>query len=227
VWGFFSDLGLFIFLVLLRWQAYLTGGIIVALLAVTEKVWGFCLSRRAYINVFVIGFLFVAFFLVWRDARLAHQEERKKWDTTQRAMSLIGTAVEYSPVDHSLMKLRVVLKFKNRARYAVRDFALTPVWAREQNLIDVRVGPPIAAVNRIDPEMDAPIPLESDPPMPFYPEWYYFYLLVKYGNYFDTTEHCEEWWMKLRVGDRAMNHQGPADKVKFEPVVGRQYRCER
>jgi hypothetical protein len=61
-----KDIGVFVWAVLGTWQAYMTGGIVIALLGVYERVTKKTISLRTFI-IGVFAFLLVAFFLAWRD----------------------------------------------------------------------------------------------------------------------------------------------------------------
>jgi hypothetical protein len=61
-----KDIGRFIWAVLSIWQAYMTGGIVIALLGLYERLTKKTISLRTFI-IGVIAFLLAAFFLAWRD----------------------------------------------------------------------------------------------------------------------------------------------------------------
>jgi hypothetical protein len=104
---FFSDLGLFILLVLERWQAYVTGGALVAFLAAAQRIWGYAPSRRTYMNVFVIGFLFVAFFLVWREEYKKNKPMlRVEWERTSFSMAVLDDDPTQRVVCLPLLQIR-------------------------------------------------------------------------------------------------------------------------
>lgn len=63
--GLLRDIGRFVWAVLSTWQAYMTGGIIIAILGIYERVTQKTISLRVFI-VGVLAFLLVAFFMAWR-----------------------------------------------------------------------------------------------------------------------------------------------------------------
>lgn len=62
-----SDFLVFCIAVVSHWQGYITGGAVTALVAVVERLSDWKMSKRAYATVFLGVFLFVSFFLTWRD----------------------------------------------------------------------------------------------------------------------------------------------------------------
>jgi hypothetical protein len=61
------QLTLFLWLVLLKWQGYVTGGVLVAILAVAERKTGRQLPWAVFKWIFGVFFLLLSVFLVWRD----------------------------------------------------------------------------------------------------------------------------------------------------------------
>jgi hypothetical protein len=57
----------FIGAVISHWQAYATGGVVTGLIAVVERLSGWQMPKKAYAAIFLGAFLFVFFFLAWRD----------------------------------------------------------------------------------------------------------------------------------------------------------------
>lgn len=84
------DIGIFIVSVLVHWQGYATGGLVTALLQAWEKLTGKPISRRVYINLVLIGFLLVSFFMAWRDERLARPHLIGRIDTGSMRPPLVG-----------------------------------------------------------------------------------------------------------------------------------------
>ncbi len=62
-----SDIGVFLLAVILRWQGYVTGGVLTALVVLAERLFDWKMPKKAYAAIFVVGCLLVSFFLVWRD----------------------------------------------------------------------------------------------------------------------------------------------------------------
>jgi hypothetical protein len=62
-----SDLLAFSWAVLSHWQSYATGGVVTGAIGVTERLSGKQLPKKAYLLIFVVSFLLVAFFMSWRD----------------------------------------------------------------------------------------------------------------------------------------------------------------
>jgi hypothetical protein len=60
------EIGLFLWSVFGYWQAYMTGGIVMALLGLYERLVRKTISFRTFL-VAVFAFLLVAFFMAWRD----------------------------------------------------------------------------------------------------------------------------------------------------------------
>lgn len=61
------QLTLFLWLILSKWQGYVTGGVLVAILAVVERKTGKPLPWAVFKWIFVVFFLLVSVFMVWRD----------------------------------------------------------------------------------------------------------------------------------------------------------------
>jgi hypothetical protein len=61
------EIGQFGVAVLSHWQAYVTGGTVTGIIAVTERLSGKSLPKKAYAAVFLGFFLLVSFFLAWDD----------------------------------------------------------------------------------------------------------------------------------------------------------------
>lgn len=62
-----SDFFLFLYSVLSYWQAYATGGLVTAIVGLFERFTEYRLTKKAYLSLFVVTFLLVAFFFAWRD----------------------------------------------------------------------------------------------------------------------------------------------------------------
>ena len=73
-----SEFFSFVYSTLNQWQALVSGGVVTALVAVFERVSGYHLTKRAYLALFVGTFLFVAFFLGWREERRGRLEQLAK-----------------------------------------------------------------------------------------------------------------------------------------------------
>jgi hypothetical protein len=79
----------FIAAVLSYWQAYLTGGIVTGAVGLFERLTRFRLTRRAYVTLFVGVFLFVSFFLAWRDQHKAVQEQANLVETLRQELGSV------------------------------------------------------------------------------------------------------------------------------------------
>jgi len=64
--NFLSDIGTFLWGVLSHWQAYMTGGIVMAVLFIYERLWNKTVSTRTVVWG-IIAFFIAAFFMAWRD----------------------------------------------------------------------------------------------------------------------------------------------------------------
>jgi hypothetical protein len=64
-----SDFFLFIYTTLSYWQAYATGGVVTGVVGLVERLTKWKLTKRVYLSLFVGVFLFVSFFMGWRDER--------------------------------------------------------------------------------------------------------------------------------------------------------------
>lgn len=71
--SFVSDLWLFLLSALTNWLAYF-GGLVAVAIGLLERLTKWKLSLRAYVGLFIGGFLLTAFFTAWRDQRFANQE---------------------------------------------------------------------------------------------------------------------------------------------------------
>ncbi len=65
-----TDFFVFLWAVLSHWQAYATGGLITAIVGLFERLSKWHLNKRTYGGLFIGVFLFVAFFLAWRDQHM-------------------------------------------------------------------------------------------------------------------------------------------------------------
>jgi hypothetical protein len=74
---FLYDVLLFIFTILTYWQASAPATFITGVTGVIEKVRDKSVSKRAYIAIFVVAYLFFGFFLAWRDQVVAVREASK------------------------------------------------------------------------------------------------------------------------------------------------------
>ncbi len=61
-----SDFFFFTYAVLSYWQAYATGGLVTAIVGLFERFTERRLTKKAYLGLFVVTFLFAAFFFAWR-----------------------------------------------------------------------------------------------------------------------------------------------------------------
>jgi hypothetical protein len=64
-----SDLFRFIYTTLSYWQAYATGSVVTGVVGLVERLTKWKLTKRVYLSLFVGVFLFVSFFMGWRDER--------------------------------------------------------------------------------------------------------------------------------------------------------------
>jgi hypothetical protein len=64
---FFYDIALFNYTVLSYWQAYVTGGAVVVIVTLVERLTSYRLKPKVYVATFVGAAFIVAFFLAWRD----------------------------------------------------------------------------------------------------------------------------------------------------------------
>lgn len=74
---FFLDLLKFLAAVVTHWQAYATGGVVTAVVNAIERLTKLRLTKAAYIGLFIVTFLFVAFFLAWHDELNSVREANK------------------------------------------------------------------------------------------------------------------------------------------------------
>src|SRR5579862_7852104 len=81
----FSDFWAFLVAVFWRWQAWAggsgVGGAIVVAIAMYQQITGKVVPNRVYIAFTVVGFLFCAFFLAWRDQYHAAKEAKARLET--------------------------------------------------------------------------------------------------------------------------------------------------
>jgi hypothetical protein len=88
-----SDLWQFVVAVFWRWQSWAggsgVGGAIVVFFAIYQQLSGNAVPKRLYVAVFIVGFLFCAFFLAWRDQRDAAATMQKKLDESTKP-KLVG-----------------------------------------------------------------------------------------------------------------------------------------
>lgn len=82
-----SDFFLFIYAVISYWQAYATGGVVTALVGIFERLTERRLTKRAYVRLFIITFLFASFFLAWRDEHTTLQNVKLSLQNTQQELS--------------------------------------------------------------------------------------------------------------------------------------------
>src|SRR5438128_615387 len=90
----FGDNAQFIWTVLSHWQAYMTGGIVMAAMFVYERLTQKTVSVRVVIGG-IIAFLLVAFFMAWRDQnkqleRVTKDLERTKQDLDTERKKVAG-----------------------------------------------------------------------------------------------------------------------------------------
>jgi septal ring factor EnvC (AmiA/AmiB activator) len=57
----------FLWMVFSKWQGYVTGGGITALLVVGERLAGKTLPKKVFVAIFVLSFLLVSMFVAWRE----------------------------------------------------------------------------------------------------------------------------------------------------------------
>ena len=81
-----SDILQFIWAVLGHWQAYVTGGIVIALVTVVERYREKPFSWKVF-AWFLTAFLFVAFYLTWHDAYLALRRTISEKSTLEGQLS--------------------------------------------------------------------------------------------------------------------------------------------
>ncbi|MBZ5503336.1 MAG: hypothetical protein LAN59_14080 [Acidobacteriia bacterium] len=62
-----SDIRVFLLAVILRWQSYVTGGVLTALVVLVERLFDWKMPKKTYAALFIVGCLLVSFFLAWRD----------------------------------------------------------------------------------------------------------------------------------------------------------------
>ncbi len=76
-----ADLLSFLSAVFWRWQSWAggsgTGGAVVVIVGLYERLSGHHLSKRTYVGIFVAAFLLCAFFLAWRDEHTKAEELRR------------------------------------------------------------------------------------------------------------------------------------------------------
>jgi len=95
-----SDVLQFVWAVLSRWQAYITGGVVTALITIVEKKRGKAFSWRVFVW-FLAVYLVVAFYLVWHDEHteliraLAVNQSSKTADVKSKVVSLIRDLKEF------------------------------------------------------------------------------------------------------------------------------------
>src|SRR6266481_696 len=80
-----EDIARFIWAVMSMWQAYMTGGIVIASLGIYERITNKTISLRTFI-IGVAAFLLVAFFMVWRDQYRARVDAEKNLE-----VNLVGS----------------------------------------------------------------------------------------------------------------------------------------
>ena len=95
-----SDVLQFVWAVLSRWQAYITGGVVTALITIVEKKRGKAFSWRVFVW-FLAVYLVVAFYLAWHDEHtaliraLAVNQSSKTADVKSKVVSLIRDLKEF------------------------------------------------------------------------------------------------------------------------------------
>ncbi len=87
-----SDFGEFVSAVFWHWQRWAGGsgfgGALMVFLALYERFTGRTMGKRVYISVFIIGFLFLSFYMAWRDQYHATQTAEAKFkELTQPKLS--------------------------------------------------------------------------------------------------------------------------------------------
>lgn len=100
-----AELWEFTWAVFSYWQSYVTGGAIMAIVGLFEKLTGRALPRWMYLVMFLVVFLPMSFFFAWRDEhrlsakRLAQREELAEQLEDRRRQQ--QKADEYGPIlDH-------------------------------------------------------------------------------------------------------------------------------
>jgi hypothetical protein len=83
---FLSDILAFIVAVVGHWQAYLTGGVAMMIVGFVERLTKWRMTKRGYVGVFVVPFLLVSFFEVWRDEHAALSKTRKSLAQLQQTL---------------------------------------------------------------------------------------------------------------------------------------------
>jgi hypothetical protein len=130
----FSDFFLFIYTILSYWQAYATGGLITMAVGLFERLSNHQLTKRAYVGLFVITFLFASFFLAWRDEHnnyLRTSEELQKIKSPILTGEIMTSAVIAPTVGGSLTEtekitdndtvLMLVVRIKNQGAPTILD----------------------------------------------------------------------------------------------------------
>jgi hypothetical protein len=85
-----QDIYTFFMSVITHWQAYVTGGAVVALVTLYERLSGNEISPRVVVYGF-IAFLVVAFFMAWRDVRNEANVYKQNLDDLQKSLDMERT----------------------------------------------------------------------------------------------------------------------------------------
>ena len=91
-----GELWRFIVGVIGYWQAYASGGVVTAIIALGERVTGRSLPKAAYLSVFLVVYLLVAFFLVWRDEYRGARAARKDVVALTESNAEIATRLNHA-----------------------------------------------------------------------------------------------------------------------------------
>src|SRR5213080_1858943 len=107
-----KEIGQFLWAVLTIWQAYMTGGIVIALLGIYERLMQKTVSIRTFL-IGVLAFLLVALFLAWRDQLHRGNELSKQMAESTRLAGEIQQVIwGYTPELKST-QIFCVLSIKN------------------------------------------------------------------------------------------------------------------
>ena len=99
----------FLVAVVSYWQGFVTGGVLVALFFIFERLTGRTLGKRAIIWLFIVAFFMVSCFLAWRDQLHEVQQLQQQIETNK----LIRLAVA--------VDLHKVMTIRNEGGKAVED----------------------------------------------------------------------------------------------------------
>jgi hypothetical protein len=106
IWKLISSAPSFVFAVLQVWQAYVTGGVLVAISSVWERWKGKTIPWRRY-RLGVIGFLLVSFYFVWYDQRTLTDKEHQASAEAQRALDGLRLELQNRDKEISLLHQQI------------------------------------------------------------------------------------------------------------------------